>query len=357
MDRAARALCALGTCAWMALAPATVAAAATGVPLSPQLLQSNWYYHRLVSDAPAAGLPDAEPSNVPDGDLPVASRDGNGTASKLTALAFDLPKDATGGSFSAFDVTMTIDPNAANVIPSDLKLEAAVALRNWPNSKGGTQDTVNAPPVDADTAVPAKVSSDGKTFVFHVATLAQQWVDDVNFGLELLPAKGYTTPFQVSFLGGKNVKATGSYTPATAGSSSIPTTTAPAAGTGATTGSAPTSVSGPPSLGVAPPTADLTGAPAASAPVVAGNPSATAPQVAAPAAPAAAVRALKPISSRPSTGLVVVGVAALALLVLLSIILGGEPEGVAVRRPSRLTAVLQDRARRPEHGTRAVAVV
>jgi hypothetical protein len=337
----------------LALAPATSAGAATGTSITPALLQSNWYYHRLVSDAPVAGAPDVEPSNVPDGDLPVASRDGNGTASKLTTLAFDLPKDAAGGSFSAFDVTMTIDPAATNVVPSDLKLQAAFALRNWPNGKGGDQDTLNAPPFDDKSVATATVNSAGTAFVFHVAPIAQQWADDVNYGLELLPAKGYTTPFQVSFLGGKNVKATATYTAGAPVTTTVPTTPTQATTGGGTslTTTPTTSLAGAPSLGLAP---DTTAVAPALAPPVTAAPPATAPQLAAPApasAPAAASRPLRHISKLPGTGMVLVGVAVLALLALLSIILGGEPVGVVVRRPSRLSAVLQGRAPRPAAGT------
>lgn len=355
MNRAARSLCALGAATSALLAPGTAAVAGTAVQASPPLLQSNWYFHRMVSDAPVAGLPDAEPSNVPVGDLPVASRDGNGTPSKLSIIAFDLPKSATGGSVSTFDVSMTVDSNATNVIPSDLKLSAELALRNWSNGKGGEQDTVNAPPADAASAVPGTMSSDGKTVVFHVAGIAQDWLDDANFGLELLPAKGYATPFQISFLGGKAVRASASFTPGSAPVAAAPPAGSSTTGTGA---SAPTSLSGTPSLGLPPGGPTVNVPTALTAPVAAPAAGASVPQVAAPtAATAAAIRPLQRISAAPTAGVLAVGVAALALLVLLSLTLGGEPPAAAARRSSRLTSVLQSRSRDAASGTPGIAVV
>lgn len=354
--RSALALFVLGaTC----LLPATAAVAGSDVSAAPPVLQSNWYWHQVNGDAPVGGLPAApEPSGVPVGDLPVASRDGAGTSSKLPLIAFSLPKVPVGSSVTAFDVTLKVDANAQNVMSEVPKLVAEPALRNWPNGKGGEQDVPNAPPLESTLAVPGTASPDSTTWVFHLSGLAQGWLDDANFGFGIVPMKGYTTPFQVSFLGGKDVKATLTYAAATdvpPASGSTGTGAAPGAATAGGGGSGSTP---PLSLGGSTGVGGLTGSsgtstavpPALAGPSLAG-PSAAQPQVAGPqvaAVPAAAAAAFAPVSSLPGVGLLVLGVGVLALLVLLSLTLGGQPGAVAVRRTSRLSSVLTDRVRRPD---------
>lgn len=329
------------TCAAPALAD-------TALTASPSVLQSNWYWHKLNADAPAAGVPDpGEPSNVPTGDLPIATRDNAGTPSKIPLIAFDLPTDAVGGTVSAFTVTLTIDPNATNVMPDTPKLVAALALRNWANGTGGTQDTVNAPPADRSSSVPGVISTDGKSVSFAIPALAQSWADDSNFGLEVLPAKGYTTPFQVSFLGGKDVKAAMAYTPAAPTLPvSQPAQAAPPPAAGSS-GTAPLTLS--PDLG--------TGLSSGTAPLSSGTVPASGPQVApqvqpgtpavAPASVVQTAPSLQPVSSRPSAGLFWVAAAMAALLALVSLVLGGEPSAGQATSRSRLSAVLRQRASRP----------
>lgn len=348
MHRICHATTAVLVVAVTALGPGGVAHAEGSVSASSALLQSNWYWHKAAADAPVAGLPDSpEPSGVPAGDLPVASTDGKGTPSKLSLLAMSLPTVPAGSTVSAFTLTLTIDSAADNVTTETPKLVAELALRGWANGPGGDTDVVNAPPLQAASAVAGKPSADGKSISFAIPAIAQSWVDDINVGLGIVPAKDYTTPFQISFLGGKDVHATMDYTPA----APVP----PAAGgTGATTslptsaGSAEGSVStaplsGAPSLGQlgSGPTGTTGAAPVVVPPITSG------PAGAQPTAPVAtAFHPLAAVSGRPSSALLWAGAAVAALLVLLSLTLGGEPEAVAHRRTSRLDAELRTRTGR-----------
>lgn len=337
---AGRLLAVLGVVAATLGAPAPTAEATSDVQANPTLLQSNWYWHHLIADAPVVppvAVPN-EPSNVPDGDLPVASLDGKGERSKVFVVAFDLAGAGPGSSISAFTVTLTVDPNAHNITTENPKLAAGLALRNWANGTTGDSDTVNAPPVEG--LVDGVWSADGKTISFAVPQVAQAWVDDTNFGLEVVPAVGYTTPFQVSFSGGDKVKAAMTYTPAVVEPPTTPDTSGSNPGTGLVGGSAPppvssgpigtgsTGLSGPPSVGgssVPPPAIDT-------------NQGQPTPTTVVPAA-----QALPSLSDRPTNLLFWSGVGFAALLVLLSLILGGEPQSAAATRSSRLTTVLRTR--------------
>lgn len=330
----ARLVAVLGVLAATVSAPVQVVEAATDLQTNPTLLQSTWYWHHVIADAPVVppvAVPN-EPSNVPDGDLPVASLDGKGAHSKVSLVAFDLSAAGPGSLVSAFTVTFTVDSAAHNVKSENPKLAAGLALRNWAPGNGEA-DPVNAPPVEG--LIAGVWSADGTSVSFAVPQVAQAWVDDSNFGLEVVPAEGYTTPFQVSFLGGAKVKAAMTYTPAT---EPIDTTGEPVTdpGTGIV-GGAP-----------APP-------PVASTPIgsgfVGGPPVAPAPQPAVDTGQTTpptttfvpAAKSLAPLSSRPSGELFWAGVGLLALLVLLSMVLGGQPQSTATARASRLTTVLRGR--------------
>lgn len=351
--RVAFALGLLGAGSWAAVGNA----AGDGV-VSVPLSRASWYWHPVSADAPAAGVP-SEPSAVPKGDLPVASRDGKGTPSKLTLLGFALPADSADGTVSAFDLTLTIDPSATNVVPSDLKVVVAPAQRDWLDGGTGQQDVSNAPPVDDTAVVDGTLTPDGKAVLFHASAVAQHWLSDVNYGLEVLPKPGYATPFQVSFLGRKSVTASMSYSPGGPtgtgaapggpGSSSpgslggtSPSTAGGAAPAGSTSliplllGSAPSDASsGTASL--------LPGLPA-TAPSVAGPQAAPAPAVAPATVAAAEARPLAVISGSPPGGLIVTGGLLLGLLVLVSLLLGSDPEVSSVTEQPGLPSVLRHRA-------------
>jgi hypothetical protein len=332
---AGRLMAALGVVAATVSAPASSVHAATDLTTSPTLLQSNWYWHHVDKDAPVVPpveLP-TEPSNVPDGDLPVASLDGKGSYSKVSTLAFDISAASPGSLVSAFNVTLTVDTGATNLKSENPKISAGLALRNWANG-AGESDTVNAPPVEG--LVDGVWAADGMTVSFAVPQAAQAWVDDSNFGLEVVPAKDYTTPFQVSFLGGSKVKATMTYSPPPPEVQQPDGSTgAVDAGHGLVGGSpAPPVVSGPTEPGFTGNPSVSSGPPPAVDPGQVGTP----PTTVVPAA-----QSLPDVSSRPSAGLFWAGVGVVALLVVLSLVLGGQPQSGASARASRLTTVLRER--------------
>jgi hypothetical protein len=331
----ARLLAALGVVAATVSAPVAPALAAGDVQVNPGVLQTTWYWHHVISDAPVVppvAVPN-EPSNVPDGDLPVASLDGQGARSKVSLVAFDISAAAPGSLVSAFTVTLTLDSAAQNVKTENPKLAAGLALRNWANG-AGEADPVNAPPVEA--LVEGVWSADGTTISFAVPQVAQAWVDDTNFGLELVPAPAYTTPFQVSFLGGDKVKAAMTFSPAVP---ETPDTTVPDPGTGVVGGGTvpPPPVGGPVDTGSLG-SPGLPGVSSGPPPAVDTGQGSTPPTTFVPAA-----TALPEVSNRPSGGLFWAGVGLVALLVLMSLVLGGQPQSAASARASRLTTVLRQR--------------
>lgn len=314
-------------------------AAATPLPASAAdtvpLVQSNWFWHHAESDAPVAGLPAApEPSNVPAGDLPVASTDGKGTPSKLSLLAFSLPTPPY--TVSAFTLTLSLDPAATKLAAEAPRLAVELPSRTWLNGPGGEQDTSSAPSLDPATAVLGKPSADGSSYTFAVPGFAQQWLEDTNVGLAIVPAPGYTTPFQVSFLGGPKVAAalTGSAAPVTT-VTDAPAEAAPAPAPAV----APAPALGSTGVVAALPPANPGAAPAP--PLVAGAQPQPRPQVV--AVPPVQTRVLPDVSARPTPALLWTGLAVLALLAGCSLVLGGEPVAVA-RSGSRLQQVLSARA-------------
>ncbi|MCW2544846.1 MAG: hypothetical protein JWM40_2398 [Frankiales bacterium] len=329
--RAGRSAAVLLVIAAAAMGPALPAQAAADVHVSPPLLQSNWYWHKLVAAAPVVVADPGEPSLVPDGDLPVASQD-TGTPAKTSLVAFNLLGAGEGSTIDKFSVTLTVDSNATNLMLEAPQLDAGIAQRNWFNGPGGEADTYNAPPVESNQLVPGVWDSAGTAVTFTVNGLAQSWIDDANFGLEVLPHAGYTTPFQVSFLGGTAVKATMVYTPGTAEEPvvDLPGVTLPDAGGTAV----PPVVSGPVTQ------------PGIVGPIVPGGSSVPPPVVdqPAPTTVVPAAQALPEVSTRPSAGLFWSGVGLLALLVIMSLILGGEPRSASAVRVSRLSTVLRSRS-------------
>ena len=333
--RAGRSAAVLFVLAAAALAPARPAQAAADVHVSPPLLQSNWYWHKLVAAAPVVVADPGEPSLVPDGDLPVASQD-TSTPAKVSIVAFNLLGASEGSTIDKFSVTLTVDSGATNLMLEAPQIDAGIAQRNWFNGPGGEADTTNAPPVESSQLVPGVWNSAGTAVTFTVNGLAQSWIDDANFGLEVLPRAGYTRPFQVSFKGGPAVKATMVYTPGTPETPADPGVNLPDGST-----SVPPVVA-PPVSGPAP--APVLGGPIVTGPSSVPPPSVPAPTTTTPTTVVPAAQALPEVSTRPSAGLFWSGMGLLALLVVMSLILGGEPRAASAARASRLTTELRTRS-------------
>jgi hypothetical protein len=318
------------------LAGSFTAAGATGTKSTkPGVLQAGWFWQTAYEQANppvAAGpAPANEPSGVPAGDLAVAHTSNDGSSSKSTALAFDIGSLPPGSIVNSFTFSVTVDssPQALNTGAAAAPIVACLPTRLWPGTLGG--DYTDAPAFDCTNKVQPKVN--GSVYTFAITSIAQDWVDDQNVGVVLVNDPANTqTPFQVTFTGPKTVKATMSATPATP----VPTTTTPPVAAGGTTSGAGSSTSSgslapPPAGNVPPGTTTTTSADQGQAPQVAPT---SAPQLKAVAQVSAA-------SSAPGRAFWF-GAAGLGLLMLLmSLVLGDQPQPVAAGSASRLDRVLR----------------
>ncbi|HET6816335.1 MAG TPA: hypothetical protein VFH66_03820 [Mycobacteriales bacterium] len=315
----------------------TAADATATSSTKPGVLQAAWFwqtaYEQAAPPVAAGPAPASEPSGVPDGDLPVAHTSGDGSSSKMTALAFDVSALPPGSVVNSFTFSVTVDnsPQAVNSSAAAAPVVACLPTRLWPATLGG--DYTDEPAVDCTNKVKPKI--DGSTYTFDITSFAQSWVDDQNFGVALVNDPDNTqTPFQVAFTGAKTVKATMSATPA----APVPTTQQPVSSSGGTTAAGGvTTTSGassvaPPTGSVPPDTSVATTADSGQAPQVAS--STTTPQL-------RAVAHVSPASSAPSRGFWI-GAAAFALLILLmSLVLGDQPVAARTGGGSRLDRVLR----------------
>ena len=315
------------------------AANATGTQSTkPGVLQAAWFWQTAYEQANppvAAGpAPATEPSGVPDGDLAVAHSSSDGSSSKMTALAFDIGTLTPGTLISKFTFSVTVDSDPQAVNSTNPAVVACLPTRLWPATLGG--DYTDEPAVDCSTKVKPKV--DGSTYTFDISQMAQRWVDDQNLGVALVNDPDNTsTPFQATFTGAKTVKASMTFTPGTP----VPTSTTPATGsTGGTTSNVGGTTSGSTSSGgfAPPPTGNVPGAGAVATDTQSGQ----APQVAPPSTPQ-----LKPVAKVTSASSLPgrafwAGTAAFALLILLmSLVLGDQPQPVGAGGGSRLDRVLR----------------
>jgi hypothetical protein len=316
------------------------AADATGTQQTkPGVLQAAWFWQTAYEQANppvAAGpAPATEPSGVPQGDLAVAHSSSDGSSSKMTALAFDIGTMPAGTLISKFTFSVTVDsdPQAANASPGDAPVVACLPTRLWPAALGG--DYTDEPAVDCSTKVKPKVA--GGTYTFDISQLAQRWIDDQNLGIALVNDPDNTgTPFQVTFTGAKTIKSSMTYTPGTP----MPTSTTPAvtstggttSGVGSSTGSSSSNSVPPPPVGDVPGTGSVT----------TNGDNGQPPQVATPSSPQLkTVAKVTTASSAPSRAFWI-GAAAFALLILLmSLVLGDQPQPVGAGGGSRLDRVLR----------------
>jgi hypothetical protein len=248
----------------------------------------------------------------------------------MTALAFDIGTLTPGTFVNSFTFSVTVDSStqAGNVGTGAQPVVACLPTQLWSPAVGG--DYTGEPAVDCSTKVKPKVK--GSTYTFEIPAIAQDWVDDQNVGVALVNDPDNTqTPYQVVFSGPKTVKATMSYTPGTP----VPAaTTPPSSSLGGTSSAGSTTSSGgtvpPPAMGNVPPP-----------PAVTASDNGQAPQIAPTSNPQ-----LKPVakvsaaSSLPSRGFWI-GAAAFALLILLmSLVLGDQPQPAGAAG-SRLDRVLR----------------
>jgi hypothetical protein len=270
--------------------------------------RSAWTWRHPV---PAPGLPVEEPSQVPAGDLAVASDgDPGGRPAKATYLRLDLTPLPAAAEVSALSLSLPVDTAAQSVVPDGVRLVACRLLADFTPGEG--TDPATAPKEDCAGAPEGRYDAAAGTWSFALATTAQQWALDrgSNHGVVVRPAPDYAlpdgVPFQIVFEGAAQVRAALSFTvPAPA--PDVQAVTPPDA-TGGTAVAAPPSVplsAGSAPLGdLAPPAAPALAAPPAAAPA------------AAAVVPAAAARPRPTASATTSPG----ALAALGAAVLLHLL-------------------------------------
>jgi hypothetical protein len=295
-------------------------------------------------DESPQGVPDAlQPNNngadgVSAGNLAVSARADQ--VDKLSFVLFDLLSLPIGTTIEKAVVTAPLVPNSqtdTTYAAEPAKVVACPAGDEGFFGEDGSS-TQDAPSAKCDVAsAPAKATADTKAYEFDITKIATSWID-MNDGLAVLPAEGArTTPFQVVFAPVAQWKLSLTYT--------LPTSTvappfAPA----------PVDVAPPVDLGgfggsVAPPPAFDSGSAPAPAPVV---PAAPAPQAQVAPQPQANNVAATPVALetlRPDTGLWLAGLGLIALLALLSLIMGDSTVATRTGSTSRLTKALADRQR------------
>lgn len=307
----------------------------------------------------AAGVPDTETSagkppnvtaeadGVGPGNLAVAG--GQGAEQKVSFLYFGLDSLPLGGSITKAQLTVPLVPaDKENVVVAadPAKVRACLAGPEGFGGEHGESLTV-APERLCDKAeAPAKLSADGKSYVFDVTAIAAVW-STANDGLALTAAKGASTaPFQIVFAPGSE----SSLTYETTEPEDVAPPTLPDTSTDAST-----------DLGGGGGSADLgggfggetassdTGFDAVESPVVPADvplPAAQPPAAAPPVSIAPAASGVPLTEALRPTPLFWIGALLLgAALTLLSLIMGDPRIPQARTRQSRLTQSLQARER------------
>lgn len=307
-----------------------------------------------ATGVPDTGTPAGKPPNVTadaDGVAPgnLAVAGGQGAEQKVSFLFFALEAFAPGGSITKAQLTVPLVPSDDEnvVIAADpVKVRACLAGPEGFGGEHGESITVAPARLCEDAQAPAKLSADGKAYVFDVSTIAAAWTT-ANDGLALTTAEGASsTPFQVVFAPGE--QATLAYETTAPAAVSVPELPAlPSTDFGAVSGGS-TDLSGG-FGGETLPTVDSGSFGSVEAPVVSGGEPAPAPQ-AAPAAPQIAVTpaasgAALGESMRPTSAFWLAALLLAAGLALLSLIMGDPRVPQAVARQSKLTQSLQARER------------
>ncbi|MBK5305994.1 MAG: DNRLRE domain-containing protein [Frankiaceae bacterium] len=333
----------------MALATATVPflgvspAAAADTTIAPST--TGYFYAegiRKPDESPQAppNVTNTAVDRVAAGNLAVAAQAGQ--EDKVSFLLFDLLDVTPGSIVTKAQLTLPLVPNDADNASYGQAPEKVRACGAGDEGFNGDDGVAiqDAPARKCDVfSAPAKASADATSYVIDLTKLAQTWVDTANDGVALTAADGAaTTPFQVVFAGGDKIKLALTYTaaPDSVLPPVAPPVTTPDAG----------GISG----GFAPAPSVDSGLGSVSSPVlpVAPAPAPGVAPVAAPA-PAAAAAPTGPIalstSARPTNQFWLGALLLIALLVLLSLIMGDTRVAAASSKPSRLARALSERQR------------
>jgi hypothetical protein len=351
---AASLLCGL-TAVLGAAMPVTAASSAVpqASPLTTKVVQSAWYWYKQVDAAAGTGVEAApEPSGVPKDDTAVAYTGGTTTdgdqPSKETFLAFDLSGITKGALITAFSFTIALDKKSPQLKTAQPALIACLPVRTWTNGLG--QPWVEKPSEDCSTTIAAdgKYDSKARTYTFSIPAIAQLWISDFNTGVAIRhkPAVGNakTAPFQMNFAAPTAVTARLTFEPAVVTTPSDPgvqqpnpTEQVPPVDTSGGSGSLDSG-----GLGSVPAPSVDSGAPGAGT-------STTGPSPQLAPRPMASGKSIDPAASLPSVGFWLVGAAALAVLLLISLVVG-DTTGTSPASPaqrlnggSRLDRVLRAR--------------
>lgn len=306
----------------------------------------------------AAGVPDtgtnagkppnvtADADGVAAGNLAVAG--GQGAEQKVSFLFFSLDALEPGGTITKAELTVPLVPSGGEnlVVAADpAKVRACLSGPEGFGGEHGESLTVAPARLCEDAEAPAKLSADGKAYVFDVTSIASIWAT-ANDGLALTSAEGASsTPFQVVFAPGDQAKLTYEAT-APLDTALPPLPTVPETDFGSSSGS--TDLSGG-FGGETLPTVEsdfgVVDSPVVSTvaePLPAPQAAPAAPQLAtAPAAVGVPVSA----SMRPTGAFWLGALLLAAALALLSLIMGDPRVPQASTRQSRLTQSLQARER------------
>ena len=202
-----------------ALAGATAEGGASSV------LTSNWYFDDPGQSASAAGMAQT-PSMVPTGDFGVGYRNGATSpvaipatvqpseADKITALNFTMTGIAAKSTISAFTFSTPVDITDANseteVTAAPPALVACLATRRFTPGTGPTNyEQLPDYTCVGGNKIPGVFNTTTMAYDFSAPVLAQEWTDDVNTGLVILPdpATANPTTFTISLKGPASITA------------------------------------------------------------------------------------------------------------------------------------------------------
>lgn len=202
---------------------------------------SSWFWSaqtkgQTVEGAPVPDMP-LGPSGVTENQLAVAYKgetetlengDTRPKSDKETFLAWDIYFVPEGSYVDSFTFTIPLDQTAQQLYePEEISIETQPTHGGVPGliaclptigfGQGAGESYAVKPDLDCTDAITGVYDEATKSYTFDVSVLAQDWVDGVaeaSWGVGIRPLLDQKDPFQLVFLGAKDVKATIAYTPA-----------------------------------------------------------------------------------------------------------------------------------------------